>query len=88
MKRTLLSLLCVPLLLALAFVAARPAYAANCDDDQRVMGDNFTLAKGQQLDSNLVVMGGYSHTRLRERLLGGVTYDLMHESPVPLLMAH
>jgi hypothetical protein len=58
MKRTLLSLLCVPLILALAFVAARPAYAANCDDDHRVMGDNFTLAKGQQLDSNLVVMGG------------------------------
>jgi nucleotide-binding universal stress UspA family protein len=26
--------------------------------------------------------------RLRERLLGGVTYNLMHESPVPLLMAH
>jgi nucleotide-binding universal stress UspA family protein len=25
---------------------------------------------------------------LGERLLGGVTYNLMHESPVPLLMAH
>ena len=32
--------------------------------------------------------GEYSHARLRERLLGGVSYDLMHESPVPLLMAH
>jgi hypothetical protein len=25
---------------------------------------------------------------LRERLLGGVTYELMHDAPVPLLMAH
>jgi nucleotide-binding universal stress UspA family protein len=33
-------------------------------------------------------MGGYGHSRLREWLLGGVTYDLMHESPVPLLLAH
>jgi hypothetical protein len=50
------------LVLALAFVAAlgiaRPTYAANCDDDQRVMGNNYTLAKGQHLDSNLIVMGG------------------------------
>jgi len=29
-----------------------------------------------------------SHMRLRERLLGGLAYNLMHESPVPLLMAH
>ena len=46
------------------------------------------IAEAEGRKCNLVVMGGYSHTRLRERLLGGVTYDLMHESPVPLLMAH
>jgi nucleotide-binding universal stress UspA family protein len=46
------------------------------------------IAEAERRNCNLVVMGGYSHTRLRERLLGGVTYDLMHESPVPLLMAH
>ena len=38
--------------------------------------------------ADLIVMGGYSHARLRERLFGGVTYSLMHESPIPLLMAH
>ena len=38
--------------------------------------------------ADLIVMGGYSHARLRERLLGGVTYSLMHEAPIPLLMAH
>ena len=46
------------------------------------------IAEAERRKSDLIVMGGYSHLRLRERLLGGVTYNLMHESPVPLLMAH
>jgi nucleotide-binding universal stress UspA family protein len=46
------------------------------------------IAEAQRRKADLIVMGGYSHFRLRERLLGGVTYNLMHESPVPLLMAH
>lgn len=46
------------------------------------------MAEAERREANLIVMGGYSHMRLRERLLGGVTYSLMHEAPVPLLMAH
>jgi len=46
------------------------------------------IAEAQRRKADLIVMGGYSHFRLRERLLGGVTYNLMHESPVLLLMAH
>lgn len=51
----------------------------------------FTASRAARVRSeqaDLIVMGGYGHMRLRERLLGGVTYNLMHESPVPLLMAH
>jgi nucleotide-binding universal stress UspA family protein len=33
-------------------------------------------------------MGGYGHSRLREWLLGGVTYQLMHKAPIPLIVAH
>ncbi len=44
------------------------------------------LAEARKAD--LLVMGGYGHPRLREWLLGGVTYNLMHEAPVPILMAH
>jgi nucleotide-binding universal stress UspA family protein len=46
------------------------------------------MAEAKWRKADLMVMGGYGHMRLRERLLGGVTYNLMHESPVPLLMAH
>jgi nucleotide-binding universal stress UspA family protein len=46
------------------------------------------MAEAERRRADLIVMGGYGHLRLRERLLGGVTYNLMHEAPVPLLMAH
>lgn len=46
------------------------------------------IAEARRLKSDLIVMGGYGHSRLREWLLGGVTYELLHKSPVPLLVAH
>src|SRR4051794_2606783 len=46
------------------------------------------IAEAQGRKADLIVMGGYGHSRLREWLLGGVTYDLMHQSPVPILVAH
>ena len=46
------------------------------------------LAEAERRRADLIVIGGYGHLPLREQLLGGVTYNLMHESPVPLLMAH
>ncbi|GGD15204.1 universal stress protein [Aureimonas glaciei] len=38
--------------------------------------------------AGLLVVGGYSRSRLREKILGGVTLDLLQKSRVPLLMAH
>jgi len=38
--------------------------------------------------SDLLVMGAYSHSRLREALLGGATRDMLEAAPVPVLMAH
>jgi nucleotide-binding universal stress UspA family protein len=49
---------------------------------------NSLMDEAGRRKADLIVMGGYSHARLREQLLGGVTYSLMHESPIPLLMAH
>ena len=40
------------------------------------------------LDADLVVMGGYAHSRLRELVFGGATRELLRSANVPLLMAH
>ncbi len=38
--------------------------------------------------ADLLVMGAYGHSRLREALFGGATRDMLHDSPVAMLMAH
>ena len=38
--------------------------------------------------ADLVVMGGYSHSRLREFILGGVTQFMLENTTLPVLMAH
>jgi len=38
--------------------------------------------------ADLVVMGGYGHSRLREFILGGVTRGILTEMTVPVLMSH
>ena len=46
------------------------------------------LRQSAQLDADLVVAGGYGHPRLWEKMLGGVTRDLLSNMDVPLLMSH
>lgn len=38
--------------------------------------------------ADIVIMGAYGHSRLREAVLGGPTRDMLAEAPVPVLMAH
>lgn len=38
--------------------------------------------------ADLIVMGGYGHARSRERLLGGVTHEVLARAGIPVLMAH
>ena len=37
--------------------------------------------------AELLVMGAYGHSRLRERIFGGVTRSMLDEPPLPILMA-
>lgn len=46
------------------------------------------LDEALALDADLIVMGGYGHSRLRQFVFGGVTRVLTQTSPVPLFMAH
>lgn len=45
------------------------------------------LTEVQRVGANLLVMGGYGHSRLREWILGGVTRHVLTHSHVPVLMA-
>ena len=38
--------------------------------------------------ADMIVMGGYVHSRLREMVFGGVTQSLLKSSPVPLFMSY
>jgi nucleotide-binding universal stress UspA family protein len=38
--------------------------------------------------ADMIVMGGYGHSRLREFILGGVTRGLLESMTVPVLMSH
>ena len=46
----------------------------------------LSLAADTGLD--LIVMGGYGHSRLNERILGGVTRGMLQSMTVPTLMSH
>jgi nucleotide-binding universal stress UspA family protein len=39
-------------------------------------------------EADLLVMGGYGHSRLREMMLGGVTRHMLEHMSVPVLFAH
>jgi nucleotide-binding universal stress UspA family protein len=39
-------------------------------------------------DSDLLVMGGYGHARLREAMFGGFTRHVLERATLPVLMAH
>jgi nucleotide-binding universal stress UspA family protein len=40
------------------------------------------------IGAELIVMGAYGHSRLRERLLGGTTQTMLSHTGTPVLMAH
>jgi nucleotide-binding universal stress UspA family protein len=46
----------------------------------------LSIAADTGLD--LIVMGGYGHSRLQERILGGVTRGMLQSMTVPTLMSH
>ena len=46
------------------------------------------MGKTAELGADLLVMGGYGHSRMRELILGGVTRYVLGHAGLPVLMAH
>jgi len=46
------------------------------------------LNEAQRMGADLLVMGAYTHSRLRQLILGGVTRHVIHHADIPVLMSH
>ena len=49
---------------------------------------NIILSHAADTSADLLVMGGYGHSRLREFILGGVTREILASMTVPTLLSH
>jgi len=50
--------------------------------------DQIILSAAVDEGLNLMIMGGYGHSRLQERFLGGVTRGMVRSMTLPTLMSH
>jgi nucleotide-binding universal stress UspA family protein len=76
-----------------ADISAHIAYAGcktalyNLDSAGRPEGD-VIIDQATVLGADLIVMGGYGRSRLREIVFGGVTRKVLVEASLPVLMSH
>ncbi|NQU61278.1 MAG: universal stress protein [Rhodospirillales bacterium] len=54
---------------------------------QQSIGEKLLAECGEE-GADLLVMGAYTHSRMRQLILGGVTRHVLEESKLPLFMAH
>jgi nucleotide-binding universal stress UspA family protein len=59
---------------------------------RRIPGDgdpaNILLSHAADFSADMIVAGGYGHSRIREALLGGVTRTFLGSMTVPVFMSH
>jgi nucleotide-binding universal stress UspA family protein len=70
----------------LARLGVKAEVSSTVADDIEV-GDAI-LSRVADLGADLLVMGAYGHSRLREYTFGGVTLHILKHMTVPVLMAH
>jgi nucleotide-binding universal stress UspA family protein len=49
---------------------------------------NEMLSRAADLSADLIVMGCYGHSRLKEWVLGGATRTILESMTTPVLMSH
>lgn len=60
----------------------------NTDHGAEIDVGNELLSRAADLDADLIVMGGYGHSRLKEWVLGGATRTILESMTAPVLMSH
>ncbi len=63
------------------------ATARKVESGRRSVGETI-LDETKELNADLIVKGAYTHSRLRQLVFGGATRHLLHNTPIPLFMAH
>jgi nucleotide-binding universal stress UspA family protein len=53
-----------------------------------IQAGDVILSYAADVGADLIVMGCYGHSRLREKVLGGATRDILEHMTVPVLMSH
>jgi nucleotide-binding universal stress UspA family protein len=51
------------------------------------IGDEL-LSRAADLGADLLVMGAYGHSRVREYVFGGATRHILQHMTIPVLMSH
>lgn len=64
-----------------------PVDLHNLDSAGATTGEALATA-AQDLGADMIVTGGFGHSRLRQALFGGVTRTLIETAPAPLLLSH
>lgn len=59
----------------------------NADSLGKPVGERL-VETAQGFGADMIVMGGYRHPKLAQRLLGGPSHFLVSNSPVPILLSH
>ena len=72
--------------------AALARHAVKCEATQRLrpkvnVGETL-LACAEESSADLLVMGCYGHTRLREFVFGGASRHVLENATIPVLMSH
>lgn len=65
-------------------IAASPTVM---EPEGRSVADGL-LGRSKALGADLLVLGGYGHSRIGEIVFGGVTRDVLHSYDIPVLFAH
>ena len=65
-------------------ITPRPSYVRASS----AMAGEILLQEVGNLDADLLVMGAYGRSRMRERVFGGATRRVLEEAAIPVLMQH
>ncbi|MCA3266502.1 MAG: universal stress protein, partial [Azospirillum sp.] len=57
-------------------------------DVPTIQAGPHTLAEARNAGCGLLIMGAYTHSRLRQLVFGGVTRHVLQNADLPVLMAH